>query len=78
MSAIFAEPVRLEVGGSVRTISSLYGAEQIMVDIVWPVHGPCYDKALAAIASAIDGERSTADAERAFRAAAAEAGLLRC
>lgn len=49
-----------------------------MVDIVWPVHGPCYDEALAAIASAIDGERSTADAERAFRAAAAEAGLLRC
>lgn len=74
---MFAEPVRLKVDGSVRTISSLYGAEQIMVDIAWPVYGPCYDEALAAIASAIDGERSTADAERAFRAAAAEAGLLR-
>jgi hypothetical protein len=77
MSAIFSEPVRLKVGGGVRTISSLYGAEQMMVEIAWPIHGHCYEEALAAIALAIDGKRSTADAERAFRAAAVEAGLLR-
>jgi len=76
MSAMFSEPVRLKVGGGVRTISSLHGAEQMMVDIAWPVHGPRYNEAVKAIAMAIDGERSTADAERAFREAAVEAGLL--
>jgi hypothetical protein len=77
MSAIFSEPVRLNLDGSIRTVSSLYGAEQMMVDIAWPIHGHCYEEALAAIVLAIDGKRSTADAERAFRAAAVEAGLLR-
>ena len=74
----FDSPVKLQVGGekTLRTVKSVEGACEVLID--WPHarRGPFYQSAREVVEAAIAGTATTAEAREAFAALAAHAGVI--
>ena len=74
----FLRPVAIRIGaaGTVRTVKSVNGASEVLID--WPHarRGPVYQETVAVIQAALGGTQSAEAARAAFEAFAVHAGVL--
>ena len=74
----FLRPVSIRIGeaGTVRTVKSVNGASEVLID--WPHarRGPVYQETVAVIQAALAGSQSAETARTAFEAFAVHAGVL--
>lgn len=75
----FASPISIRAvgdGNTVRTVKSVNGACEVLID--WPHarRGPVYQETMAVLQAALDGSASAENAREAFEAFAIHAGVL--
>jgi len=75
----FSRPISIRDAGNnntVRTVKSVNGANEVLID--WPHarRGPVYQDTMAIIQAALDGSESPEKAREAFEAFAIHAGVL--
>jgi hypothetical protein len=74
----FESPIKVKVGADnmLRTVNSVQGACEVLID--WPHarRGPYYQSAREVVEAAIGGKATAAEAREAFAALAAHAGVL--
>lgn len=75
----FPSPISIRDAGNdntVRTVKSVNGACEVLID--WPHarRGPVYQETMAIIQAALDGSESAEKASEAFEAFAVHAGVL--
>lgn len=75
----FASPVSIRAvsdGNTVRTVRSVNGACEVLID--WPHarRGPVYQETMAVLQAALEGSMSAEKAREAFKAFAVHAGVL--
>lgn len=75
----FSRPIAVRDAGdnnTIRTVKSVNGACEVLID--WPHsrRGPVYQETLAVIQAALDGSESPEKAREAFEAFAVHAGVL--
>lgn len=75
---LFSSPVAIRAGAdnTVRTVKSVNGASEVLID--WPHarRGPAYQETMAVIQAALDGSQSAEAARASFEAFASHAGVL--
>jgi hypothetical protein len=69
----FSQPIDASLKGRTVTVSSAEDARDLLMDVDWPSRGARHTNALDLCHKVLAGERSTAEAEEAFRLALDEA-----